>query len=191
MSSSRSARRSARLKFPMHVLELLLISRKRHGLADTAARGAYIRCSISGVADPGLQFASRSPPTLRTLATSSVQTRRGMVGVLREILLAYKRTCAKEALVIRLSRPHERAYHCVIAERFTNTLIAYVVQHLLLGRLAAPQLNKHILWVPSRTLHELDAHLLKHHSCVVYVCACVCMCVYMWGGNVGCCSPSH
>lgn len=96
------------------------------------------------------------------------------------MLLAYKRTCAKEALVIRLSRPHERAYHCVIAERFANTLVAYVVQHLLLGRLAAPQLNKHILWVPSRTLHELDAHLLKHHSCVVYVC--VYVCVHVGGG---------
>ena len=72
---------------------------------------------------------------------------------------ARQRACAKEAGIVRLARPDERAHHGVVAERLAYTLRAHVVQHFILRHLAAPQLNKDILWVAARALDELHADL--------------------------------
>jgi len=51
------------------------ISRSTYGFAVTAARSLYMRKSVSGVALPGLDIWSISPPSLRMAATNSAQTR--------------------------------------------------------------------------------------------------------------------
>lgn len=82
-----------------------------------------------------------------------------MVRVLPVILLNYERTCAKKAVVVGLARPNEAPGHRVVAEGFANALRAHVLQHLLLGHLAAPELNKKVLRIAARALHQFHAHL--------------------------------
>jgi hypothetical protein len=62
--------------------------------------------------------------------------------------------------VIRFARPEERSHHSIVAKRLAHALRLDVVQHLLLGSLAAAELDEDVLWVAPRPPHELDAHLL-------------------------------
>ena len=64
------------------------------------------------------------------------------------------RACAEEAAIVRLARPHERADHRVVGEGLADAPRAHVVQHLVLGRLAAPQLDEDVLRVAARALDE-------------------------------------
>lgn len=63
-----------------------------------------------------------------------------------------------------LARPEEAAHHRVVGEGLADALRAHVVQHLLLGHLAAPELDEEVLRVASRALHKLDTHLRTHLS---------------------------
>ena len=101
------------------------------------------------------------------------------------------RACAEEAGVVRLARPDERAHHGVVAEGLAYALRAHVVQHLILRHLAAPQLNKDVLWVAARALDKLHADLRQRQGSGEWVglhkrvcadvrmcgCAGVCVCV--------------